>query len=312
VKTLFRVLPLSLIVLSLMACNLTQAKPNDTQPTLDPNEIATRVQNMLASAPAQTQIPVQETATPAASPVEPSATPVFAATTPAEPNATSPADTATQATPTAQPTATKIFPAATSAATATLSSGDPRSGLGNPTRADTFDTSDHWFPFTDSHTKIEIANGSLNLTAINPDGWTGWTLTSPKVTNFYLEVTAKPGTCDGFDSYGPMLRAPDATHGYLFAVSCDGQYRFETVSGNNFSDLIGWTANSAILKGADQTNRLGVMAKGDQFTLYVNGTQVGQVSDSAYGSGAFGLAISAFKTPNFSVAIDQVDYWDQP
>jgi hypothetical protein len=320
VKTLFSTLALILLVCGLAACNLTQAKPNDVQPSLDPNEIATRVQNLLSTVPGQTNIPAQGTAIPASSPLTPSATPLFASLTPAvtgltdtppaAPSTATPTSqptTGVTAAPTAQPTAANNTPAPTAVSTA-----DPRSSLGNPTRADTFDTSDHWFPFSDNHIKIEIANSALDLTALKPDGWTGWSLSSPKLTNFYLEVTAKPAACDGFDSYGPMLRAPDATHGYLFAVSCDGQYRFEKVSGNNISDLIGWTANPAIGKGADQTNRLGVIAKGDQFTLFVNGSQVGQVSDSAYASGAFGLFISSFKTLNFVVHVDEVDYWDLP
>jgi hypothetical protein len=304
-KTLFKVFALILLVSSMVACNLSQAKSTtETQPTLNPNEIATQVQQMLASVPAETQLPTQEIILPQATATQVAA-PAAATNTPTPVMQTSPSATG-------QSTPTGAAVTATATLRPTSSGSDPRTTLGTPTRADTFDTNQFWFPFTDSHTKIQIANGSLGLTAINPDGWTGWTLTSPSVTNFYLEVTAKPGACDGLDSYGPMLRAPDSSHGYLFGVSCDGQYRFEKVDGNNFSDLIKWTANPAILKGANQTNRLGVMAKADQFTLYVNGTQVDQITDNSYGSGVFGLFISSFKTADFTVQVDEVDYWNQP
>jgi hypothetical protein len=303
-KTLFRLFAFVLVVASLVACNLTQAKPTDTQVTLNPNEIATQVQQMLASVPAVTQLPTQAI-------IQPQATATQVAAPPAATNTPTPV-IQTSPSATSQATPTGVLNTATATPPPTSNAADPRGTLGTPTRADTFENNQFWFPFSDDHTKISIANGSLGMTAINPDGWTGWTLTSPAITDFYLEITAKPTACDGLDSYGPILRSPDATHGYLFAVSCDGQYRFEKVDGNNFSDLIKWTANPAIKKGADQSNRLGVMAKGSQFTLFVNGTQVDQVSDSSYGSGVFGLFISSFKTANFTVQVDEVDYWNQP
>jgi hypothetical protein len=305
-RTLFKLLAMVLLVAGLVSCSLSQTPKTTAEPTLNPNEVATRVQNLLASSvPEQTKIPAQPTpkaptATQSA-PASPTKAPETAAP---EPSAT-PTTAANSGTPTVAATATPP-------PTPTASGSDPRASLGNPTRTDKFDNNQYWFPFTDSHTKIVIENGVLSMTGISADGWHGWTLTTPKVTNFYLEVSAKTGTCDGHDSYGPMLRSPDATHGYLFAVSCNGQYRFVKVSGNDFTDLIKWTANSVIKSGSDQTNRLGVMAKGDKFTLYVNGVQVGEVSDSDNASGVFGLFVSSFNTPNFTVQVSEVDYWNQP
>lgn len=305
-RTLFRLMAMVLVIASLVACSLSQTPQTTAEPTLNPNEVATRVQNLLASSvPEQTKIPAQPTSqaptTTKPAPVTPTAAPETAAP---EPSST-PTTAATNATPTVAATPTPL-------PTPTASGSDPRASLGSPTRTDKFDNNQYWFPFTDNHTKIAVENGALSMTGISADGWHGWTLTTPKVTNFYLEVTAKTGACDGHDSYGPMVRSPDATHGYLFAVSCNGQYRFVKVSGNDFVDLIKWTANSAIKSGSDQKNRLGVMAKGDQFTLYVNGVQVGQVSDADNGSGVFGLFVASFNTSNFTVQVSEVDYWNQP
>ena len=265
--------------------------------TPNANEVATQVQQFLTRIPAQTQLPVQGTAALAATQALPSATPTVAET----------------AVPTSTPT-----PLLASSPTAPVSEqlsvtpglGDPKTTLGKPTRADNFETAQNWGLYSDEHVKVSAGAGYLSLTAVNPDGWHGWTLSSPALTDFYLEVTATPGACEGMDSYGAMVRAPDASHGYFFEVSCDGRFRFDKWDGSNFVDLIPWKRAAAINTGAGQTNRLGIMAKGSQFSLYVNGNLVGQIEDTTYGSGVFGLSIAAYKTPDFTVKVSEVDYWN--
>jgi len=309
-KSLFKVISMALLAISLAACSRSQATTS-LPPTLNPDEVATRVQNLLASVPAQTKIPTQEMTEAPSEITEPPPSPTTVVLSATPPPLASPTS-APSSSPTASVTATALASTATALPSPTISGSDPRPSLGTPTRSDEFTENNFWFPFSDDHTNVVIENGTLSMTALNADGWHSWILTTPTVTNFYLEASAKSGTCEGLDSYGLMLRSPDPTHGYLFGISCDGQFRLEKVSGNDFSDLVKWTANAAIHKGSDQTNRLGVMAKADQFTLYVNGVQVGKATDSDYASGVFGLYIAGYKTNNFTVQVSEVDYWNQP
>jgi hypothetical protein len=284
-----------MILFLLAGCNLPTARVTSTP---DQNAVATEVGKILTS------IPTEQLVIPSPAFTETLALPT--ATQTQQPTAT-PEPTETQEpTQTQAPTETNTpsLPTATNAIT------DPRISLGAPTRSDKMDSSDYWFLYEDEHVKIQIANGFMDLTAINPDGWHGWTLSSPSLTDFYLEETAKPGDCDGTDSYGILSRAPDGENGYFYGFSCDGRYIFKKWDGSKFATLVNWTANSAILKGANQTNRLGIMAKGSDFTFYANGVKIGETSDTTYDKGVFGLWVASYKTPNFTVAVDEVDYWN--
>ena len=53
--------------------------------------------------------------------------------------------------------------------------------------------------------------------------------------------------------------------------------------------LVHLTADSSIQTGANASNDLQVVALGPQFTFFVNGTQVGQSSDSTFTAGEWGI-----------------------
>ncbi len=63
------------------------------------------------------------------------------------------------------------------------------------------------------------------------------------------------------------------------------------------------------LKGPNQTNRVGVMANGENIKLFINGKMVHEIADATFAQGYFGLFINSEKTPNLTAKINQVDYW---
>jgi hypothetical protein len=263
------------LLLALGACNL----PKPT-PTPSAAQISTQVAQLLTSMPTTIQSP------------EPSSTPPLATPSPIPPTMT--------------PTSTPI-------STPTSMPGDPRQTLGTPTWSDKFGGAKHFGEFDDQHVKVEIRDGHLYMTALNADSWYGWTMANDQIKDFYLEMVAKPGDCSGLDRYGILARAPDPSQGYFFGFSCDGQYSLRKWDGSKFTDLVKWTPSSDILAGANQTNRVGLMARGDQLTLYANGKELAKVQDSTYqNEGGFGLFIAASQTPGFIVEVDEVAYWTLP
>ncbi len=211
------------------------------------------------------------------------------------------------------PTATKVKPKPTNKPSPTTSSSDPKLNLGSPTFRDTFKNSNNWSLAADKHSDMFIKDGDLVMKAFNPDQFDSWALTTPKTINFYIELTATPQGCGGLDRYGLMLRATrDASTGYLFGFSCDGRYSFRKWDGVKYTRDVDWTKNSAILKGANQTNRIGVKAEGDHFTLYANGVKLTDFHDTAYGSGYFGVFVAAAETANFTTDVSEIDYWELP
>ncbi len=193
-----------------------------------------------------------------------------------------------------------------------LSAEDPAVRLGAPDWEDNFQDTTNWPIYTDDHVEMRLADEALYMKALNPDKYEAWMLSWPFLTDFYLEVTATLGECSGADRYGLLARASDPMHAYLFGFTCDGKYALRYWNGNSFRALIGWTFSEFILAGKDQTNRLGFLAEGAKISLYANGHLLGEISDETSLQGAFGLFVGAFTTPNFTVKIEKVAYWELP
>jgi len=73
-----------------------------------------------------------------------------------------------------------------------------------------------------------------------------------------------------------VLVVTEADRGYLFGISCDGQYSLRKWDGKAgdkgvMTVLVNWTASPSIQAGSNKTNTIGFMAVGDRLILYANG-----------------------------------------
>ncbi len=231
---------------------------------------------------------------------------------------------------TGAPTATSALPSATPQATATNSpvpqptiaytppASDPTTKLGGADWSDSMDDGNNWPTGADKFTDISFADGMMRLTGLSTTD--GWRMTYPELENFYLEVTFQVNDCKGSDRYGvinrvPVLNNPD--RGYLFGFTCDGKFslrRWNASIGDKgeMVNLIDWKTSAAINPGSSQTNRLGLMAVGDRLILYANGQNIGEVKDSTFAKGYFGIFVGARETENFTIRVDQVRVWNNP
>ena len=116
--------------------------------------------------------------------------------------------------------------------------------------------------------------------------------------------------CSGRDKYGLLARAPDPEQGYVYEFTCDGQYRLYTWKNDTYHALQEWQPAASILTGPNQTNVMGFYMKGDTLQLYANGHKIGEFTDDTFHHGQFGLVIGSMNTENFTVYVDQVEYWD--
>jgi hypothetical protein len=216
------------------------------------------------------------------------------------------------AAPTEVPPTATLTPTPSSTVSPTAVSGDPRTALGQFTWRDPFDSGNGWNLGEDSFTEAKVEGGRFILTGLTTAD--GWRLTWPEVQDVYLEAAIRTRTCTGNDEYGLMFRVPDIhdpDEGYLFGFTCDGRYFFRTWDGENMTALISATASSAIQSGSDKTNRIGVWAEGDDFTLYANGTRLTEITDGSFSDkGGFGFFIGARQTDRFTIEADEIAYWD--
>ncbi|HEX7737921.1 MAG TPA: protein kinase [Ktedonobacteraceae bacterium] len=118
--------------------------------------------------------------------------------------------------------------------------------------------------------------------------------------DFRLQVTTRElqGSFDGGDYYGLAFRAPlDQSHYYLFDVTAwnHGQYDFLRYDGEGHWSTLKDGPLTGFQNGAGVTNTLSVEARGDAFTLFLNGRQIGKpISDhtkKALTSGEIGLMV---------------------
>ncbi|GAB4481185.1 MAG: hypothetical protein Kow0088_23280 [Anaerolineales bacterium] len=182
--------------------------------------------------------------------------------------------------------------------------------LGSPTWRDTFKNANQWYLLDTAYTEFKVKNGALVMEAI-PGGGEEWGLaTHAAIQDFYMEVEFRTGEqCSGKDRYGLLFRAPNPNAGYVYGFTCDGRFRIYKWDGKNYNPLQEWTASTAILSGVNQTNRLGVWAKGSTLKLYANSILLTELSDNSYLKGRFGLFIAAEETNPFKVFVQEIAYW---
>jgi hypothetical protein len=300
--------------LALGACSLPVMEPGDLEPTPDPDAAVTAAVQTLVVELTQGAIRLetqqaQATETPLPSPTPAPTDEIPPTPTPLPTDTPAPSPTLTF-TPTLAPPTPSPTPQLTP--TQTPLASDPRPGLGSPTFRDTFQDAANWNLWEDDHARMEIRDSQLVMTAFNPDFWNSWNFTGGRAQNFYLEITGSSGQCSGRDRFGLIFRAPENNRGYLYGISCDGRYSLWIWDGTTETRLVEWTSSPHINTGPDQTNRIGVMARGNQISLYANGNLLANVADGTYESGRYGVFVGAAATENYTARIDELAFWDNP
>ncbi|HEU5199275.1 MAG TPA: family 16 glycoside hydrolase [Ktedonobacterales bacterium] len=85
--------------------------------------------------------------------------------------------------------------------------------------------------------------------------------------------------------------------GYLFRIFPDGTYGVSrSAPSGDFTTLLDTTPATSLKKGLNQENTFKVVFTGSQFTLYINGEQVNQITDTNYTKGYIGLGAGGKNT----------------
>jgi hypothetical protein len=200
--------------------------------------------------------------------------------------------------------------------TPTSPAGDPAVTLGSPDWTHNFNQEYPWHTYTSSTDKTEITGGKYYFRFYQNFNWPIWAFAAEEIEDYYLQINVKmPSACAGKDSGGLIFGSPVGKNneGYVFRVSCDGNYRLTSFDGTNTDVLVSWSSDPAIQVGPDQVNRLGVMVNGNHITLYINGVKVDETNDALYTSkGRFGLAAAAPETSDLVITFDNAAYWLLP
>ncbi len=275
-----------LLILGSAACNRPAGEPA-------PDILATSVAATLTAQPTPSETPIPPSPTPA---------PVATDTPPPDPSAT--------LEPTSSPIPTNTaFP---------LPPDDPRSGLDltSPDHADNFGQRGAWFEYPADFEDATILweDGRMRTSDNKADGFLWWSASGLLFDDFYAEIDIEVTDCTALDAYGLAFRVDTTNYdqGYTLEISCDGQYRLRRfISEATPEILLNWTPGGAIVPGPNATNRIGVLAQGEQLHAFANGELLTEVpvEDSAYESGTLGLFTSAAKTPGLTAYFDNLQLW---
>ncbi len=147
---------------------------------------------------------------------------------------------------------------------------------------------------------LTTANRDWNWSTSGPcnfasDGYhitDGWMCFTPKLTlsdaTYTVNVKMLAGSTTAAN-FGIVVRRVGEGNAYLFGINGNGAWSFSKSTLDQFIFIVKPTPNTAIKRGLNTTNTLQVVAKGSYFTLFVNGTKVGQAHDSTYAIGNCGL-----------------------
>lgn len=200
--------------------------------------------------------------------------------------------------------------------TPTFATQQPGQGLGDPTWIDEFETDDYWTLFDDECFITQISGGKYIQTTKRVPAGACWEVTWPRIQDYYLETVARvSSSCAERDRYGVYFRGLDTQRGYLFGITCKGEYwlSFWNSKTSRRETLIDYTEDEKINTGAYQINKLGIQTSGDRIMLYVNDGLLAEVYDSTFTQkGLIGLFIGAEVTEAFTVKYDYLAYWTNP
>jgi hypothetical protein len=305
---------ITLIVLALVisGCNF----PGNEEATTDDSDdaMATEIARILTGTPVEVE---EVSPTPDATEVEPTdavePTEIVETVEVEEPTEiveTQPVPTDTPEpeldTPTPTPTETPL-------PTATLADTDPAETFGTPDRVDDMTSDQGWLTGPDDFSSVVFSDGVMKLTA--KTALSGWRVSWPVLQDSYLEVTFKTPVCESSDHFGVMFRVPAdslASKGYLFGVTCDGKYNLRRWTDPNMHTIINWTEDEAITTGENAINKLGILARGSNLALYINGQKVNEVNDNTYLTGKYGVFVGGNAIEDFTVWVEQIRYWINP
>ncbi len=149
---------------------------------------------------------------------------------------------------------------------------------------------------------------------ISEPNWLAWTWLGASYSDFTVEVDALslPSLMEGL--YGLIFRvSSDGKDMYQFVVSSEGFWQLWRVAGGSRSSLTQVQDNpaSAINKGT-AWNHLKVTAKGATVNMYVNGTNVCELTGASLASGRLGFIGGTTTSGGLQLGFDNYKIWSTP
>jgi len=166
-----------------------------------------------------------------------------------------------------------------------------RPGLGTILFTDDFSKKSLWDTAVSDQASAAIDNNRLNLSA-QSNVYIISLRHDLTVSDYYAEITARPGLCRAEDKYGFLVRA-NAVAYYRFGLSCNGMVGAERISVGTRELLQAPLLSGDVPPGAPGEVRIGIWAVGTEMRLFLNGRYQFSIVNSNYLSGTLGVFVSS-------------------
>ena len=164
-----------------------------------------------------------------------------------------------------------------------------------------------WTTKTGSSYSATIAGGQLSIQIKKPQ-WLAWVNNGQTADDYMLDVDTQYADGESDGEYGVILRlAPsgrDDVQFYIFGITPAGVYYFALYDAGDWTMLVDATFSDAINTELGDVNHVRVVAKGDTFTLFINGEQVDEVTDDTITEGLYALYAGAGDSGDMTAAFD--------
>jgi hypothetical protein len=157
-----------------------------------------------------------------------------------------------------------------------------------------------WGHATDADSSVEYANNALQMIVYTKDYFVWSTPNQETYQNIHTEVTVINNGTDSTTAFGIICnKQPSTSNFYYLAITPSGQYAIaKATEGQNDVFLTNnnqW-GSSDLIPIDSSSYRVGADCGNGTLSLYVNGQQIGSVSDASYVSGQ--VAVFAWSGAN--------------
>lgn len=164
-----------------------------------------------------------------------------------------------------------------------------------------------WTTKTTSSYRAAIDDGQLSIQIKKPQ-WLAWVNNGQTAGDYMLDVDTQYADGEPDGEYGVILRlAPSGRNDvqfYIFGITPAGVYYFALYDAGDWTTLVDGTYSDAINTELGGVNHLRAVAKGDTFTLFINGEQVDEATDDTITEGLYALYAGAGDSGDMTAAFD--------
>jgi hypothetical protein len=184
--------------------------------------------------------------------------------------------------------------------------GSTSTPVGNILFSDDFSNTDKKWDQINETTRITDYYNDAYRIMINDTNSDTWANPgNESFTDVQIEVDATKNGGPDDNDFGIICRYTDVDNFYYGVISSDGYYAIMKMSGGTGSPMgqDSMLQTDQIAQGV-ATNHIRFDCIGPTLTLYINGTQVDQETDSEYTTGNVGLVAGTFTTAGTDILFD--------